>query len=59
VDFKTDAITSESERVEKIAHYAYQMRRYAEAACQLLGIRPTVRLCFLDDRGQVTLIPFS
>jgi ATP-dependent exoDNAse (exonuclease V) beta subunit len=59
VDFKTDTIASDSERMQLIAQYSSQMRRYASAARQLLGVQPTVRLCFLDDCGQVTLVPFS
>ncbi|MCE5257499.1 MAG: UvrD-helicase domain-containing protein [Chloroflexi bacterium] len=59
IDFKTDCISSEAERSAKIEQYSAQMRRYASAASELLRTRVRVQLCFLDDHGQISLVPFD
>lgn len=56
VDFKTDAIFSEAHRAELVAQYAGQMCRYADAIEAVLGERARVRICFLDDMGQVGVV---
>ncbi|HPH95900.1 MAG TPA: UvrD-helicase domain-containing protein [Anaerolineaceae bacterium] len=56
VDFKTDAIRSDKDREKLIAQYQRQIQRYADAVNSLLGERPRVRLCFLDDDGKISLV---
>ncbi len=56
VDFKTDAIYSEEHRAWLVVEYAGQMRRYVGAVEALLGERPRVRICFLDNRGRVGVV---
>ncbi len=55
VDFKTDSLRSPLEREAAMRQYDPQMRRYAQAALDLLGEPARVRLCFLDDNGMVSL----
>lgn len=55
VDFKTDSLRSLDERAEAVERYRPQMRRYAQAALDLLREPARVRLCFLDDDGQISL----
>lgn len=57
VDFKTDAIRSDGEKEALVAQYRRQMQRYAGAVERLLGKAPQVRLCFLDDHGEISLVP--
>jgi ATP-dependent exoDNAse (exonuclease V) beta subunit len=55
VDFKTDNLRSATERQAAIEKYRQQMRRYAQAALDLLREPARVRLCFLDDEGKISL----
>jgi ATP-dependent helicase/nuclease subunit A len=55
VDFKTDSLRSITERDAAIEQYRPQMRRYAQAALDLLREPARVRLCFLDDEGRISL----
>jgi ATP-dependent helicase/nuclease subunit A len=55
VDFKTDNLHSATERQAAIEKYRPQMRRYAQAALDLLREPARVRLCFLDDEGKISL----
>lgn len=55
VDFKTDSLRSADARQAALEQHRRQMRRYAQAALHLLGEPARVRVCFLDDDGQVGL----
>lgn len=55
VDFKTDSLRCAADRQAAVEQYRPQMRRYAQAALHLLRAPARVRLCFLDDDGQVSL----
>jgi ATP-dependent exoDNAse (exonuclease V) beta subunit len=55
VDFKTDSLRSLSERQYAVEQHRQQMRRYAQAAVDLLRAPVQVRLCFLDDQGKISL----
>ena len=59
VDFKTDRIQNEAGVERLLAHYADQMKRYAAAVEALVGQRPVVKLCLLNDRGGVTVMDFA
>ncbi|MHB9034443.1 MAG: PD-(D/E)XK nuclease family protein, partial [Anaerolineae bacterium] len=59
LDFKTDAISSEADRLRLVAEYSAQMNRYVSAASQLLQSAVAVRLCFLDDQGAISLLEFT
>ena len=61
VDFKSDRIASDAALAEWIAarDYRAQMERYAAAVTTLLGVRPRLRLCFLDYRGGVMVVPMA
>lgn len=56
IDFKTDALRNAAERLAAVEQYTPQMRRYAQAAQDLLRERARVRLCFLDDMGRINLL---
>jgi ATP-dependent exoDNAse (exonuclease V) beta subunit len=55
VEFKTDELGNALRRQEMVSQYLPQLSRYVAAVQQLLGIKPRGVLCFLDDRGKVTL----
>ncbi len=55
VDFKTDSLHSADARQAAVEQYRPQMRRYTQAVLDLLHEPARVRLCFLDDEGQVSL----
>lgn len=55
LDFKTDRIHSPQELEALIAKYRPQLECYAQAVRELLDLNPEVRICFLDDRGKVSL----
>jgi ATP-dependent helicase/nuclease subunit A len=60
IDFKTDAIHSTAQREDLVNHYLRQLERYAGAVHSLTGQNVSARICFLDDRGKVsvqTVIP--
>ena len=56
VDFKTDAIRSKDQYEELKKKYSKQLDRYAGAVRLCLELEVDLSLCFLDDRGSVTLI---
>jgi len=56
IDFKTDIIRNDVMRDELLSQYETQMRRYENAVEILLGLKPKVCLCFLDDHGSINLI---
>jgi ATP-dependent helicase/nuclease subunit A len=58
VDFKTDALRSQSDLQAAVDRHrrSRQVQRYVEAAAHILGETPRGRLCFLDARGEVTLV---
>jgi ATP-dependent exoDNAse (exonuclease V) beta subunit len=56
IDFKSDALRSAAHRQDAIEKHRPQMRRYVHAAQTLLHQPVRVRLCFLDDDGQVSLV---
>jgi ATP-dependent exoDNAse (exonuclease V) beta subunit len=55
VDFKTDSLRSAAEREAAVEQYRPQLRRYAQAALDLLREPARVRLCFLDGEGRISL----
>jgi len=55
LDFKTDAIQSVSEHEAAVRKYLAQMRRYVSAVENLLGAPVHARMCFLDERGSISL----
>ncbi len=55
LDFKTDELRSEAAREAKVAEHSPQLRRYGGAVARLAGRSPRLLLCFLDDRGAVTV----
>jgi ATP-dependent exoDNAse (exonuclease V) beta subunit len=55
VDFKTDSLRSAAEREAAVEQYRPQMRRYSQAALDLLREPARLRLCFLDDEGRISL----
>ncbi len=55
-DIKTDTIRSQADLDRLNGKYGYQMRRYRRAVQQFLGPVVKIRLVFLDDCGNVTLI---
>jgi ATP-dependent exoDNAse (exonuclease V) beta subunit len=59
VDFKTDIIRSDAIRAELVNQYRFQMLRYEKAVETLLGQKPGVRICFLDDNGSANIIPMN
>ena len=56
VDFKTDTVHDEEELNKLVKRYERQLRRYSRAVERLLGPVDRARLCFLDDRGEISLI---
>ncbi|MBI5304543.1 MAG: UvrD-helicase domain-containing protein [Chloroflexi bacterium] len=56
VDFKTDDIRDEEKLKEKIAEYREQVLRYADAVRALVGAMPATQLCFLDVRGEISVV---
>ncbi len=55
VDFKSDTVQSAAELETLVERYTPQLRRYTYAVDHLLGPVDGASLCFLDDRGAVTL----
>lgn len=56
VDFKTDRIRDETELSTAVEQYAPQLRRYAFAAKELLGIDAAPAICFLDCSGGIRTV---
>jgi ATP-dependent exoDNAse (exonuclease V) beta subunit len=56
VDFKTDVIRNDMTRSKLIEQYKFQMFRYEKAVSNLLGHKPDVCICFLDDNGSINLV---
>jgi len=56
VDFKTDTVQSEVELDLLVDRYSRQLRSYPRAVERLLGPVDGARICFLDDRGEITLV---
>ncbi len=55
LEFKTDAIHSDEQRRKLIEQYQRQINKYRIAASNLLKEPIKARLCFLDDRGGISL----
>jgi len=53
VDFKTDSIRSDAERIELIGKYKSQILRYQNAVQMLIGQPARMETCFLDDNDRV------
>ena len=56
LDFKTDPVDYPSRREALLRQYQPQISRYRAAVRGLLGVDASARLCFLDDRGQISLV---
>jgi ATP-dependent exoDNAse (exonuclease V) beta subunit len=56
VDFKTDALRDQEDRIEATERHRLQVERYVRSAAAILGEIPRGRLCFLDAAGQVELV---
>lgn len=56
VDFKTDALADEADRIEATDRHRGQVERYVRAAANILGEPPRGHLCFLDSAGRVELV---
>ncbi len=59
VDFKTDVIRNDLTRSKLIEQYKFQLFRYEKAVSNLLGHKPDVCICFLDDHGSINLVQAS
>jgi ATP-dependent exoDNAse (exonuclease V) beta subunit len=59
IDFKTDAIHSNQQRSALKTEYQKQLIRYKNAVTKLLNTIPHTRICFLDDQGEVSLMPMN
>jgi len=57
IDFKTDAIHSDQQRISLISEYQKQLIRYRNAITKLLNAIPHANICFLDDKGEVRFVP--
>jgi hypothetical protein len=55
LDFR-QILRSAVEKEAAIEMHHPQMRRYARAGLNLLHLPVRVRLCFLDDEGQISLV---
>ena len=55
IDFKADELRDEDDLIRAIEKHRHQMQRYAEAVRSLLGVSPSVQLCFLDAMGEVMI----
>lgn len=56
VDYKIDQLkfgTKSPRYIEKLPDYKKQVRRYGRAVQQLLGVTPTLTLCYLDFNGRI------
>jgi ATP-dependent exoDNAse (exonuclease V) beta subunit len=56
IDFKVDEVRNEESLEEAMNSYRPQIRRYVQAARDLLGTEVAPALCFLDCMGKVSLI---
>ncbi len=56
IDFKTDPISTFMHKEQLIQAYAPQVRRYKAVVESKLGQVVSGQLCFLDDRGEVSLV---
>lgn len=56
VDFKTDNILTPLYRDELVWAYTPQVRRYAHVVRSRLGQPVQVKICFLDDQGNVEVV---
>jgi ATP-dependent helicase/nuclease subunit A len=56
IDFKTDRIYSEAQKIELIIKYMPQIKQYKDAVKELVGIDADSFICFLDDQGSVSLV---
>ena len=57
VDFKTDSIASDGERLRLVEQYSPQLRRYVQAIEALLHEPAQGQICFLDDNGKIRVVP--
>jgi ATP-dependent helicase/nuclease subunit A len=57
VDFKADELKDEGALAAAVQEYRPQLRRYAAACRQLLGVAAAARICFLDCMGEVRSVP--
>jgi len=57
IDFKTDTIYNDQQRIGLISEYQKQLIRYRNAITKLLNAIPHSNICFLDDKGEVRLVP--
>ncbi len=55
VDFKTDLIESEEDRRRLVETYRRQLTDYKTAMEKELGHRVSAKICFLSDRGQISI----
>ena len=55
IDFKADELRDENDLIRAIEKHRRQMQRYAEAVWSLLGVSPSVQLCFLDAMGKIMI----
>lgn len=59
VDFKADAIRTREEYDKAVSRYKGQLLRYREACRQLLQQDVAISLCFLDDRGHISIVEIA
>lgn len=55
IDFKTDPIESEEDHQHLVEKYRRQLTDYKTAMEKELGQRVSARICFLSDRGQISI----
>ena len=56
IDFKSDNIYNTTQRAQLVIEYSQQLRRYSNAINNLLKTSARVRICFLDDQGQLEVV---
>ncbi len=56
IDFKTDSIHSYEQKELLLQRYAVQVRRYKAIIQSKLSSAVKARICFLDDRGKVSVV---
>ncbi len=59
INYKTDGIYNTVTRNNFVNGYKSQMLRYEIAVENLLGGKPKISLCFLDDHESINLIPVN
>lgn len=55
LDFKTDEISTDEELDGLLETYRPQLQRYKAALYNIMKINAVPKICFLDDRGEVTV----